>query len=155
MSQEICTYIDQFNFFFPRFLVALVAGTALGIERDIHSGNVSAGLKTVSFVTVGSCLFTSLSMWMSIQNPEIDPTRIIGQIITGVGFLGAGAIFRNNEAVKGLTTASVIWCSCALGCLAGAGMFMMCVVFSMFCVIGLIVLRKIEIFIDKKFQSKQ
>ena len=152
ISQEI---LDQLYFFVPRFAVALVAGTLLGIERDIHSGNITAGLKTVSFVTVGSCLFTSLSIWMSLHDENIDPTRIIGQIITGIGFLGAGAIFKTRESVKGLTTASVIWCSCALGCLAGTGMYMICVIFTVFCMIGLIVLRKLENIIEKKISSNK
>lgn len=91
----------------------------MGLERQIN--NKSAGLRTNTLVAVGACIFTIISFLLTEKSG--DPSRIIGQIVTGIGFLGAGVILHQGPNVHGLTTAATIWCSAALGSLAGLGYF--------------------------------
>lgn len=106
--------------FIIRMLVATAAGGALGLERE--SSNKSAGLRTNTLVAVGASIFVMIST--KIVLPEMgDPSRVLGQIVTGIGFLGAGVILHRGANVKGLTTAATIWCSAALGSLAGFGFY--------------------------------
>ncbi|HBG42862.1 MAG TPA: magnesium transporter MgtC [Porphyromonadaceae bacterium] len=100
-------------------LAATAAGGVVGIERQIN--NKSAGLRTNTLVAVGACIYVLIGT--QISGGAGDPARIIGQIITGIGFLGAGVILHRGANVQGLTTAATIWCSAALGCLSGLGMF--------------------------------
>src|ERR1041385_3347429 len=93
-----------------KLFAALVAGSIIGAEREYQSKN--AGFRTVILITLGSCLFTILS---EVMGGTHDPARIAANIITGIGFLGAGAIFKEGVTVKGLTTASVIWIAAAVG----------------------------------------
>ncbi|MDO5522425.1 MAG: MgtC/SapB family protein [Bacteroidia bacterium] len=102
-----------------RLLAAMAAGGALGLERQIH--NKSAGFRTNTLVSVGACIYVLINVLLTENNG--DPTRIIGQIVTGIGFLGAGVILHRGMNVQGLTTAATVWCSAALGCLAGLGLF--------------------------------
>jgi putative Mg2+ transporter-C (MgtC) family protein len=96
-------------------LVALGLGAAIGLERQLR--NHEAGLKTNALVSLGSALFVT----MAYQFP--DPGRIVAQILTGIGFLGAGMIMRDGLHVRGLNTAATLWCSAAVGTLAGAGSY--------------------------------
>lgn len=105
--------------FIERLMVALVAGFLIGFERQWH--HKSAGLRTNTLVSVGSALFVLLSI--EITQSGGDVTRIIGQVVTGIGFLGAGIIFKEGFSIHGLTTAVTVWCSSAIGCLAAAGFF--------------------------------
>lgn len=95
---------------------------ALGIERQFHHKN--AGVKTHVLVGVGACVFTLISAYGfgAVQGSTVsmDPSRIAAQIVSGIGFIGAGVIFVNNDAVRGLTTAATIWLSAALGVACGA-----------------------------------
>jgi len=102
-----------------RVLVALVAGLVIGFERQLH--HKSAGLRTTTLVAVGSALYVLLSF--TLTKTTGDVTRIIGQVVTGIGFLCGGVIFREGISVHGLTTAVIIWCSSAIGCLAAAGLY--------------------------------
>lgn len=102
-----------------RILVALGAGLLIGFERQLR--HKSAGLRTTALVSFGSALFVVLSIIITQQNGDV--TRIIGQVVTGIGFLCAGMIFRDGFSVHGLTTAATIWCSSAIGCLAAAGYY--------------------------------
>ncbi len=105
--------------FIERLMVALAAGFLIGFERQWH--HKSAGLRTNTLVSVGSALFVLLSI--EITQSGGDVTRIIGQVVTGIGFLGAGIIFKEGFSIHGLTTAVTVWCSSAIGCLAAAGFF--------------------------------
>ncbi len=105
--------------FIIRMLVATGVGAAVGLERQIN--NKSAGLRTNTLVALGSCVFVLISVRLLSEGG--DPTRIIGQVVTGIGFLGAGVILHRGANVQGLTTAANIWCSASLGCLAGLGYF--------------------------------
>ena len=95
-------------------------GLSLGVEREIRGH--AAGMKTMALIAVGSCLFTTLGLEPAFGN-RVDPTRIAAQIVTGVGFLGAGAILRQGLDVKGLTTAASIWVVAALGMAVGFGYY--------------------------------
>jgi len=102
-----------------RLLAALTGGLLIGFEREWQ--NKPAGLRTNALVSTGSALFVMLSINITPENGDI--TRIIAQIVTGIGFLGAGIIFKEGFDVYGLTTAATVWCSAAVGCFAGAGYF--------------------------------
>lgn len=106
------------SFILP-LLAATAAGGAIGLERQIN--NKSAGLRTNTLVAVGACIFVLINVHLTENGG--DPTRIIGQIVTGIGFLGAGVILHRGVNVQGLTTAATIWCSAALGCLAGLSLY--------------------------------
>ena len=103
-----------------RLLVALGAGMIIGFERQMHQKR--AGLRTHSLVALGSAVFVLISFEVTGESGG-DATRIIGQVVTGIGFLGAGVILRQGLSVHGRTTAATIWCSSATGCLAAAGYF--------------------------------
>lgn len=105
--------------FVLRLLTAIAAGGAVGIERQISNKN--AGLRTNTLVSIGACMYVLISGF--VTEGTGDPARIIGQIVTGIGFLGAGVILHRGANVQGLTTAATIWCSAALGCMAGLGLF--------------------------------
>ncbi|AAW39928.1 MAG: MgtC/SapB family protein [Dehalococcoides mccartyi] len=102
-----------------RILLAVVLGGIIGYERE-RSGK-AAGLRTNTLICVGSCLITLVSIY---GFAETDISRIAAGIVTGVGFLGAGAILRQTEGhVEGLTTAATIWAVAGIGLASGAGMY--------------------------------
>src|SRR5262249_24521642 len=100
--------------------LSLVFGAVVGFERELNEK--PAGLKTNVLICLGSTTFTILSFKMAAV-PGVDPTRIAAQILTGVGFLGAGAIMRDGDHVIGLTTAAVIWVVAAIGVGVGMGYY--------------------------------
>jgi len=103
-----------------RLFVAAALGGAIGLERELRERQ--AGLRTHLVVSVGSALFTLVSAYgFSNFGARVDPTRIAAQIVTGIGFLGAGAIIRQGLSVRGLTTAASLWLVAAIGMAAGAG----------------------------------
>ncbi len=95
--------------------MALAIGAIIGAEREYRSK--SAGLRTMIMVSLASCLFTILSIKIGVQNPD----RLAANILTGLGFLGAGVIFKDDNRISGITTATTIWMVAALGMAAGAG----------------------------------
>lgn len=95
--------------------IAIVIGLIVGAEREYQ--NKVAGLRTLMLVCVGSCTFTILSIKIGVENPD----RLAANIITGIGFLGAGAIFRDENKINGITTACTIWVTAALGMCIGSG----------------------------------
>src|ERR1700730_9527820 len=95
-------------------------GTVIGFERQYRAR--MAGLRTNALVAVGATLFVLLSA-NGFSGATADPTRVAAQIVSGIGFLGAGVIMRDGLNVRGLNTAATLWCSAAVGALAGAGMF--------------------------------
>lgn len=103
-----------------RVLVSMFAGALIGLERE--RSNKSAGTRTNTLVALGACMYVLISVSLSSHNGT-DPSRIIGQIVTGIGFLGAGVIIHHKGSIQGLTTAATVWCSAALGSLAGLGLF--------------------------------
>jgi putative Mg2+ transporter-C (MgtC) family protein len=103
-----------------RIFVAAALGGAIGLERELRERQ--AGLRTHLVVSVGAALFTLVSAYgFSGFDGKVDPTRIAAQIVSGIGFLGAGAIIRQGLSVRGLTTAASLWLVAAIGMAAGAG----------------------------------
>jgi putative Mg2+ transporter-C (MgtC) family protein len=104
-----------------RLVLAAVLGAMIGAEREIHRH--PAGIRTHMLVALGAGLFTVLSIHGFGQGPgvPIDPTRIAAQIVSGIGFLGAGAILKDGIVIRGLTTAASLWATAAVGMAAGAG----------------------------------
>jgi putative Mg2+ transporter-C (MgtC) family protein len=104
-----------------RLVLAAALGALIGGEREIHGH--PAGIRTHMLVALGSGLFTVLSIHGFGQGPgvPIDPTRIAAQIVSGIGFLGAGAILKDGIVIRGLTTAASLWATAAVGMAAGAG----------------------------------
>lgn len=105
--------------FTSRLGIALLLGAFIGIERQWRQK--SAGLRTNTLVSMGSAAFILLSV--SLTGNTGDPSRVASQIVTGIGFLGAGVIMKDGMSVQGLNTAATIWCSAAVGSLAGVGLF--------------------------------
>lgn len=105
-----------------KLAVALAIGTAIGAEREYK--NKSAGLRTMVLICLGSALFTIIS---NTLGAEVERGRIASNIVTGIGFLGAGAIMREGLTVSGLTTASCIWVTAALGMAVGTGEYYLAV----------------------------
>lgn len=97
--------------------MAFILGYLIGIERELHGKVV--GTRTVTLIAIGTAMYVLMS-------PTIfggDNSRIIAQVVSGIGFLGAGIIFKDGDTVKGLTTAATVWCAAAVGGLCGFGMF--------------------------------
>jgi putative Mg2+ transporter-C (MgtC) family protein len=101
-----------------RLIIAAALGALIGLEREIHDH--PAGMRTHLLVSVGSAGFTVLSI-AAFPAPGADPARIAAQIVTGIGFLGAGAILKEGATIRGLTTAASLWATAAVGMAAGAG----------------------------------
>jgi len=109
-----------------RLAISAGLGGAIGFERELRERQ--AGLRTHLVVCVGSALFTLVSAYgfedfFTATGTRIDPTRIAAQIVSGIGFLGAGAIIRQGLSVRGLTTAATLWLVAAIGMAAGAGYY--------------------------------
>ena len=103
-----------------KLALAAISGLLIGFERELRGK--PASLRTFSTICVGSCLFTILSFdGVDSPGPQFDPSRIAAQIVSGVGFLGAGVIFKTNDRIEGITTAALIWLAAALGMAAGFG----------------------------------
>src|SRR5262245_66126705 len=104
---------------FARLAVAAALGAAIGVERELRDRE--AGIRTHLLVALGACLFTIAGAYgFSDFDGNVDPTRVAAQIVTGVGFLGAGAIIREGISVRGLTTAGSLWIVAAIGMATGA-----------------------------------
>lgn len=116
-------YLQLLEFFGPRLFFAVICGGLLGLERELK--NKPAGIKTNILICIGSTIYTSVSLLISaehFQNGYLgDPARIAAQIVTGIGFLGGGAIIQTRGTILGLTTAATIWVVAALGICIGLG----------------------------------
>jgi putative Mg2+ transporter-C (MgtC) family protein len=122
---------------------AVVIGGMIGAEREFR--DKAAGFRTIILITVGSALFTIFSASM---DPGFTRTRIAANIVTGIGFLGAGAIVREHGRIGGLTTAATIWLSAALGMGIGAGELIFVTLSTFIVIIVLLVFPRLEIWID-------
>jgi len=124
-----------------RLSFAVLLGAVIGLERQLRQHE--AGLKTNALVSAGSAIFVAMAYTVG------EPDRIVGQIVTGIGFLGAGIIMRDGMHVRGLNTAATLWCSAAIGALAGAGDRVTSTIAAAAVVIANIVLREVAEAIDK------
>jgi putative Mg2+ transporter-C (MgtC) family protein len=106
-----------------RLAIAAVLGGLVGAEREL--ADQPAGLRTHVLLAIGTCLFTLVSAYGFGEHA--DPSRLAAQIVTGIGFLGGGAILRHGFTIRGLTTAASIWSTCALGVAVGVGSYLLSV----------------------------
>lgn len=134
-----------------RLIAALSAGVLIGIERQIR--HKAAGLRTNILVSVGSALYVLLSIQLTQEQGDV--TRIVSQIITGVGFIGAGIIFKEGFSVYGLTTAATVWSTSALGCIAAAGLYIEAFIGTVFILIVNIIFITIDKWINNKNDNKK
>jgi len=128
-----------------RLVLSLVLGGFIGIERQLHRR--TAGLRTHILVSLGSCLImlTSIYIFAIYKNEaSLDPARIAAGVITGIGFLGAGAIIRDRSGVKGLTTAASLWVVAGIGLSTGCGFYSAAIVTTLLALVTLLFLRRIE-----------
>ena len=134
-----------------RVVLAAALGAALGLEREYR--RKAAGLKTNALIAVGAALFTIVSILM--VDDRGDPSRVAAQIVTGIGFLGGGAILRRGASVEGLTTAATIWVNAAVGMAAGAGWYVIAVGSTAVTLAVLLMLPHLERVIDQRTGSSQ
>lgn len=112
-----------------RLAVSLALGVAIGLERELNHHH--AGIRTFALISLGSTLAMILSIYVCEQNMDLhngDPGRIAAQVLTGIGFIGAGLILKNEEGVTGLTTAAGIFMTACIGLAVGAGMIKISVI---------------------------
>jgi putative Mg2+ transporter-C (MgtC) family protein len=124
-----------------RLGIALALGAVIGFEREMD--RQPAGFRTHALVALGAALFTIISAY-GFSGPLVDPTRIAAQIVTGIGFLGAGTILHHRGSIRGLTTAASLWSAAAVGMAAGAGMLAIAAVGTALIVIVLSLLEGVE-----------
>lgn len=132
-----------------RVLSALLLGFAIGLEREMT--NKYAGLRTNILVCLGACIFTIISIYgfpeVSVTGDELgtrDTARVAAQVVTGIGFIGAGTVFRHGATVFGLTTAATLWVSAAIGMACGSGMYTLAILSTIFSIIVLVSVRLFE-----------
>lgn len=124
-----------------RLSVGLVLGAAIGFERELQ--RQPAGFRTHSLVSLGAALFTVVSAY-GFTGDVVDPTRIAAQIVSGIGFIGAGTILQHRGNIRGLTTAASLWAVAAIGTAAGAGLFSVAVIGTVLILVVLSILDRIE-----------
>jgi len=132
-----------------KIFVAFVAGTLLGIEREYR--DKPAGLRTIILITVGATLFSLLNLTLDTQSPD----RIPSNIVTGVGFVGAGVIFKEGMNVKGLTSAATIWVAAAIGMAIGFGNYWIASFTLVLTLIVLTLVSKFEVVLDAKREVRE
>jgi putative Mg2+ transporter-C (MgtC) family protein len=132
--------------FAARAAVALALGAAVGMERQWRQR--TAGLRTNALVALGAALFELFAVLLTGQH-GVDPTRIAAYVVSGIGFLGAGVILRDGVSVRGINTAATIWCSAAVGVLAGAGYLPAAVIAAGLVLLAHLVLRPIARRVDR------
>ncbi len=146
------------NVFLNRLMCALVAGIVIGIERQLRKRD--AGISVNALVSVGACIFILISesvITAAIESGGMvnnDNLRVLSQVVTGVGFLGAGVIMKNGLSIHGLSSAATIWCSAAVGCICGFGMWRHAAIAVAAVVFINWIVKNIEIFIQKKNDDK-
>lgn len=142
---------------FWRLILAAILGGMIGIEREIHGR--PAGFRTHLLVTVGVCLMMAVSeayylkygMLASDSVVRLDPGRVAAQIVTGIGFLGAGAIIKDGHAVRGLTTAACLWVAAGIGMAVGVGLYLPALFVTALSLFNLLFLKRVE----RLFRSDQ
>ncbi|MGI6227933.1 MAG: MgtC/SapB family protein, partial [Peptococcales bacterium] len=134
-----------------RLVLAAILGGIIGLERE--SLNKSAGFRTHTLVSVGSSLImiVSISIFLEFSGKtNIDPARIAAQVVSGIGFLGAGTIMRSGANVKGLTTAATLWVVAGIGLAVGSGAYLPALVTTIIVYISLVYLFKVENVVSRK-----
>ncbi len=133
-----------------RLVMAAILGALVGLERDLHGR--SAGLRTHALVSLGAAVFTVISLITagallvdgSAGVPQFDPGRIAAQVVTGIGFLGAGTILKSQFSVRGLTTASCLWLVAGIGMACGVGLYGLALATTMLALAFLVLVAQFE-----------
>lgn len=151
-------FSDAFGDMLPTMLVklgvAIACGVLLGIEREVK--DKPAGLRTMVLITVGSALYMIVSELLPIvaegmeTTLRVDPGRVAAQVVTGIGFLGAGAIIQARGAVHGLTTAAVIWVAAGIGLCVGAGFPLLGLGATLIVILSLLVLDPLRLWLSRR-----
>jgi putative Mg2+ transporter-C (MgtC) family protein len=141
---DISVYLEEA----AQVSVAFIIGAVIGIEREFRSK--PAGFRTMILICVGSCLYTILSK----EAADVSPDRIASNIVTGIGFIGAGVIFKEGISVNGLTTAALIWITAALGMAVGYHNYPIAIVVASMVVVALFVLEPVQRFINNLHKVK-
>lgn len=115
-SPEIITDLQMFF----RIIFACLLGCIIGWERERHRNIISAGIRTYGAICMGACAFGIVGLYIAHD----DPSRVAAQVVTGIGFLGGGIIFRQGDSVSGLTTAATLWSTAAVGLSVAVGMYL-------------------------------
>jgi len=129
--------------------ISVILGILIGTEREYR--NKSAGLRTFILICFGTCLFTILSMKIGMD----DPDRIAANIITGIGFLGAGVIFKGDNKIDGITTATTIWATASIGMAVGSGYVYLAVLGTLLVLLILSSLTSFERLIDREHKIRE
>lgn len=129
--------------------ISVILGVLIGAEREYR--NKSAGLRTFILICFGTCLFTILSIKIGMD----DPDRIAANIITGIGFLGAGVIFKGGNKIDGITTATTIWATASIGMAVGSGYVYLAVLGTLLVLMILSSLTSFERLIDKEHKIRE
>src|SRR5436190_19170772 len=129
-----------------RLLLAAGLGAAIGVQRELRQK--PAGLRTNILIALGSALFVAISI--AFGHAGGTPDRIAAQVVTGIGFLGGGAILRSGTSVHGMTTAATIWVNAAVGIAAGAGEFAIASLTTLLTIVVLAVLAPIERYFERR-----
>lgn len=138
-----------------RLLIAALLGGLVGMEREVHGR--PAGFRTHLLVTVGACLMSVVSEHYYLKYAfldhtsavRFDPSRVAAQIVTGIGFLGAGVILKEGLAVRGLTTAACLWVAAGIGMAVGCGLYLSAFIVTIIALTTLLVLKRMERFFKK------
>lgn len=133
-------FLETLQLLWPKLLVALLCGGLIGLERELKSK--AAGIKTNMLICVGATLYTAISIVMASAETGAgikgDPARIAAQIVSGIGFLGGGAILQSKENIVGLTTAATIWLVAAIGVWIGMGQLVVAICVTLLIVVVLV-----------------
>jgi putative Mg2+ transporter-C (MgtC) family protein len=132
-----------------RLTMGLVLGAIIGFERELH--RQPAGFRTHSLVSLGAALFTVVSAFGFVGD-VVDPTRIAAQIVSGIGFIGAGTILQYRGHIRGLTTAASLWSVAAIGTAAGAGLYVVAIVGTLLILVILSILDRVEAFARRRLR---
>lgn len=136
-------FAEDYGHYLLRLLFAALVGGAIGLEREIKGK--PAGMRTNILMCLGSCLIMILSMHVAQNSGKMaDPGRIAAQVVTGIGFLGAGTIIRSRVSVTGLTSAATLWFVAALGLVIGFGDYVLALAATVLMIITLTFLRTVE-----------
>jgi len=141
---NIFTHIDLWH----AVLTSAFCAFIIGVERELK--RKPAGIRSMILISVGCSVLTWVSKESAIHIIGVDPTRIIGQIITGIGFLGGGTILKNDDKIQGITTAAFVWVASSMGIMAGLGYIAEPIVLTIGLVAVSIFLEKFEKFIAGK-----
>ncbi|MBU4268878.1 MAG: MgtC/SapB family protein [Acidobacteria bacterium] len=134
-----------------KILLAAMLGGIIGLERELS--HKEAGLRTNILIAIGSALITILSFKIAALSKTADPARLTAQIVSGIGFLGAGAIIQARFAVHGLTTAATIWTVAAIGIAVGSGFYLVAFLVTIFVVLVLTVFKFLQAYLEKQKQN--